>query len=163
MKKQLRKPVLLLLTVAILAAATGGYYLSKDNNPEQRYKLQIVEKGELNQSVSANGTLNPVILVNVGTQVSGTVKKLYVDFNSKVAQGQILMELDDALFSAQVKQSQANVASAAATLDLADANEARARTFCPGIHLSARPGHQRASQKSGTGSTTDKPRAAGQR
>ncbi|HZW86979.1 MAG TPA: efflux RND transporter periplasmic adaptor subunit [Gallionella sp.] len=127
MKKQLRKPVLLLLTVAILVATTGGYYLSTGKTPEQRYKLQTVEKGELNQSVSANGTLNPVILVNVGTQVSGTVKKLYVDFNSKVAQGQILMELDDALFSAQVKQSQANVASAAATLDLADANEARAR------------------------------------
>jgi len=74
MKKQLRKPILLLLAAAILVAAAGGYYLNKGKSPEQRYKLQTLEKGELNQSVSANGTLNPVILVNVGTQVSGTVK-----------------------------------------------------------------------------------------
>jgi HlyD family secretion protein len=50
----------------------------------QQYRLQAVETGDMAQTVSANGTLNPVSLINVGTQVSGTVKKLYVDFNSKV-------------------------------------------------------------------------------
>ena len=54
----------------------------------------------MTQTVSANGTLNPVVLVSVGTQVSGTVRKLYVDFNDKVEEGQPLLELDDALVSA---------------------------------------------------------------
>jgi HlyD family secretion protein len=49
----------------------------------------------MTQTVSANGTLNPVVLVNVGTQVSGTVTRLYVDFNDKVEKGQALLELDD--------------------------------------------------------------------
>ncbi len=127
MKKSLYKPLLILLVLVVITAIAAGYYLSKDKAAGQRYKLQAVEKGDLSQTVSANGTLNPVILVNVGTQVSGTVRKLYVDFNSKVEQGQILLELDDALLSAQIKQSQANVMSATAALDLADANEARTR------------------------------------
>ena len=79
--------------------------------------------------MSANGTINPVTLVSVGTQVSGTVKKLHVDFNSKVEKGQVLLELDDALLSAQQKQSLANVQNIQASLELADANEARARAL----------------------------------
>lgn len=130
MKHLLTKPLVLsLLGLAILGSGTVVYRLSNGNHPEQRYKLQAVEKGELNQSVSANGTLNPVTLVNVGTQVSGTVKKLYVDFNSKVEKGQILLELDDALLAAQLKQSQANQQSAEAALELATANEARTRSL----------------------------------
>src|SRR5574340_816829 len=88
-----------------------------------------MKKGDLTQTVSANGTINPVTLVNVGTQVSGTVKKLYVDFNSKVEKGQVLLELDDALLAAQQKQSLANVQSAAASLELATANEVRMRSL----------------------------------
>ena len=66
-----------------------------------------------------------MVLVRVGTQVSGTVKKLYVDFNDQVKQGQPLLELDDALVSATERQSAASVANAQASLDLAVANEAR--------------------------------------
>ena len=88
-----------------------------------------MEKGDISQTVSANGTINPVTLVSVGTQVSGTVKKLYVDFNSKVQKGQILLELDDALLAAQLKQSEANVQNAEASLDLATANEKRTRNL----------------------------------
>src|SRR5450756_2699127 len=85
--------------------------------------------GDVTRTVSANGTINPVTLVNVGTQVSGTVKKLYVDFNSKVEKGQVLLELDDALLAAQQKQSQANVKSANASLELATTNETRLRSL----------------------------------
>ena len=110
MKYLLTKPVVLLLVgIATVGSGTIVYLKNSGSHPEQRYKLQAVEKSEINQSVSANGTINPVTLVNVGTQVSGSVKKLYVDFNSKVEKGQILLELDDALLSAQLKQSQANV------------------------------------------------------
>ncbi len=129
-KKLLRSP-LALFFVAVAAIAAGGaaYRQFHMAAPEQQYRLQDAERGDISQTVSANGTINPVTLVNVGTQVSGTVKKLYVDFNSKVEKGQILLELDDALLSAQQKQSMANVRSATASLELASANETRARSL----------------------------------
>lgn len=126
MNAKLKKPLALALAAALLAV--GAYFLIKQANApklEERYRLQAIDRGDIRQSVSANGTLNPVTLVSVGTQVSGTVKKLYVDFNSKVEKGQILAELDDALLSAQARQSAANVQSAAASLDLAQVNEKR--------------------------------------
>ncbi|WP_153146143.1 efflux RND transporter periplasmic adaptor subunit [Dechloromonas sp. H13] len=106
----------------------GGVWYAKQRtaqNPENRYKLATLEKGDVTQTVSANGTLNPVVLVSVGTQVSGTVKKLYVDFNDKVKKNQPLLELDDALVSAAERQSAANVVNAQAALELALASEAR--------------------------------------
>lgn len=127
MKKPLRSPItLFFIAVAVIAAAFAGYWQFYMAAPEQQYRLQAAGRGDVSQIVSANGTINPVTLVNVGTQVSGTVKKLHVDFNSKVEKGQILLELDDALLSAQQKQSLANVKSAAASLELSTANEARA-------------------------------------
>lgn len=118
----------LLFLVAIVAgvAVYRQFYMAA---PEQQYRWQEVKKGEISQVVSANGAINPVSLVNVGTQVSGTVEKLYVNFNSKVAKGQILLELDDALLAAQLKQSKANVQSALATLELAAANDARMKSL----------------------------------
>ncbi|MDO8207911.1 MAG: efflux RND transporter periplasmic adaptor subunit [Gallionella sp.] len=127
---KLLSPIKLLLIAACLSVA--GYVVYRQLNqvaPEQQYRLQAVEKGNISQTVSANGTINPVTLVNVGTQVSGTVKKLYVDFNSAVEKGQVLLELDDALLAAQLKQSLSNVQSANASLDLATANEARTRNL----------------------------------
>ncbi len=119
----------IVLGVALAAGLIGGgaWYAKQRaaQNPETRFKLATIERGEITQTVSANGTLNPVVLVSVGTQVSGTVKKLYVDFNDKVEKGQPLLELDDALVSAAERQSAANVVSAQASLELALANEAR--------------------------------------
>ncbi len=125
MKSPLKKALYVLLAAAVIG---GGVYFWKRHSAQpaaQRYQLQAIERGGLSQSVSANGTLNPVTLVSVGTQVSGTVKKLHVDFNDKVEKGQILAELDDSLLQAQVQQSAANARSAQASLDLARANEAR--------------------------------------
>ncbi|MDD2775632.1 MAG: efflux RND transporter periplasmic adaptor subunit [Gallionella sp.] len=113
--------------VILTAAAYPVYQYLNKPTAEQQYRLMAVEKGDLKQTVSANGTINPVSLINIGTQVSGTVKKLYVDFNSKVEKGQVLLELDDALLAAQLKQSSANVLNATASLELATANEARTR------------------------------------
>lgn len=130
MKKILHSKLFLLLIAACLSAA--GYVVYRQLEqvaPEQQYRLQAVEKGDINQTVSANGTINPVTLVNVGTQVSGTVEKLYVDFNSAVEKGQVLLELDDALLAAQLKQSQANVQNSLAAVELASANEARTRNL----------------------------------
>ena len=124
------KPIGKILIGVTLAAGLigGGIWYAKQRAaqaPEQRYKLVTIEKGDVTQTVSANGTLNPVVLISVGTQVSGTVRKLFVDFNDKVKKGQPLLELDDALVAASERQSAANVINAQAALDLAQANEAR--------------------------------------
>jgi len=123
----------ILLGVTVIAGLIGGgVWVSQQRaaqNPETRYKLVTVDKGDVTQTVSANGTLNPVVLISVGTQVSGTVKKLYVDFNDKVKKGQPLLELDDALVSATERQSAANVINAQASLELAQANEARMKSL----------------------------------
>lgn len=121
-----KKIALFVLAAALLG---GGLYVLQRKqaaaDPDRRYKTETLARGNVTQTVSANGTLNPVTLVNVGTQVSGTVKKLHVDFNDLVERGQVLAELDDAIYSAQVRQSDASVASARAALALARANETR--------------------------------------
>lgn len=128
MKKLFGSPVkLLALAIAIISIGFAIYWQKYRGEPQPQYRFQPVEKGDISQIVSANGTINPVSLISVGTQVSGTVKKLYVDFNSKVSKGQILLELDDALLAAQQKQSQASVRNAEASLELATANETRMR------------------------------------
>lgn len=120
----------LTIFLVLIALGVGGYYawLHYTKPPlEAKYKFHTLEMGDVTQSVAANGTLNPLVLVTVGTQVSGKVIKLYVDFNDRVEQGQILAELDPALLDAQAAQSAANVKSAEASLELAMANEKRSR------------------------------------
>lgn len=129
MRKVIQRIIILLILIVLLA---GGYYFYKNSRqvkPEDLYKFGEVTQGNIEQAVSANGTINPVTLVSVGTQVSGRVSKLYVDFNDKVEKGQLLLELDDALFTAQIAQSQGNVRNAEASVELAKANEARIRTL----------------------------------
>jgi len=123
---------IVLIGVTLVAGVAGGVWYAKQreaHKPEVRYKLAAVEKGDVTQTVSANGTLTPLVLVNVGTQVSGTVRKLYVDFNDQVVAGQKLLELDQSLLQAQAKQTEANVFNVSAALDLARANEARMKTL----------------------------------
>ena len=119
----------ILFLLLVLALAAAGYAAWKSNQPVPgaEYRTVTIDRGGIVKTVSANGTLNPVVLVNVGTQVSGTVQKLHADFNDRVKAGQVLAELDPALFRAAVEQSRANLASARASLELAEANERRAR------------------------------------
>lgn len=128
--KRRGKIILLALAVAgLVGGAVWAMQRQAAQDPEKRYRLTTIDKGAITQTVSANGTLNPVVLVSVGTQVSGTVRKLYVDFNDKVKKGQPLLELDDALVSASERQSAASVANAQANLELAQANEARIKAL----------------------------------
>lgn len=85
----------------------------------QAYTLAKVERGDLIYSVSATGTLKPLITVQVGTQVSGTIEAVHVDFNSEVEKGQVVAQIDAALFRAQVAQARANHDSAKAGLEKA--------------------------------------------
>ena len=119
---------ILLVAIAILAVVAAAPWILRPRigpNAPSNYQTLQVERGDLKKVVSANGTLNPVVLVNVGTQVSGIVKKLHVDFNDPVRAGQVLLELDPSLVNAQLQQSQANLESAVASLELARANAAR--------------------------------------
>jgi HlyD family secretion protein len=122
-----KKYLLLALPILLVVALLLWWLLPANTAKEARYATVTVERGAITQTVSANGTLTPVTLVNVGSQVSGIVKKIYADFNDHVKAGQILLELDPALIEAQVQQSVANVENARASLELAQANEARTR------------------------------------
>jgi HlyD family secretion protein len=115
--------------LAIVIAAAGWWWSSQGKPAESQYRTAPVDRGDISAQVSANGTLNPVVLVNVGTQVSGTVRRIYADFNEQVKAGQVLAELDPALFQAALAQSSANLANAQAQLRLAEANAARMRTL----------------------------------
>jgi HlyD family secretion protein len=118
------------LTAVLLGAIAGGWlwWQARSKVPiEERYEFEEVAYGDVTQTVTANGTLNPVSLVNVGTQVSGTVKRLHVDFNQEVKAGQLLLELDPITLQAAVEQTQGEVASAEADLRLARSDESRLR------------------------------------
>ncbi len=103
-------PVLTLL----LIAAISIYWFTRDSDEKKAspYLTRTLDRGDIIQTISANGTLTPVVLVNVGTQISGTVARLHVDFNDQVKIGQVLAELDPALLQAQLQQSSANLLSA---------------------------------------------------
>src|SRR5439155_10193597 len=119
LKRLLRNKIV--LTILLPGAALAVYAClrtASSHAASGRYRTEVVGPGEITQTVSATGTLNPVVLVRVGTQVSGTVSKLHADFNDRVHPGMVLVELDDALFRAQVQQSEANVANAKAALEL---------------------------------------------
>ncbi len=102
--------------VSLLAVGFAVYFWQQGKQAQPKWVTATVDKGAIVQRVSANGTLNPVELVNVGTQISGTVRSLLVDFNSQVKAGQLLAELDPSILEAQIRASEANLSSARATL-----------------------------------------------
>lgn len=120
------------ITFFLLLALAGAFYwygTGKSESKANQYKTRKAEHGDITQTISANGTLTPLILVNVGTQVSGTVAKLYADFNDRVETGQILAELDPALLRAQLQQSKANHISAQTALRIAESKLKRHRAL----------------------------------
>lgn len=122
----MRRWLLIGLALAVLVAAALWFAFGRGGSRADRYQTAEVVRGNLSEVITANGTLNPVTVVNVGVQVSGTVQKLYADFNDPVRAGQVLLELDPQLFRARLAQSEANLANQRAQLALADANERRA-------------------------------------
>src|SRR5207342_1217772 len=103
----------LIVWIVVLAVLSVGGYFAYDKYGKVEIKPQITEatvsRGNIAETVSATGTLTALRTVDIGTQVSGTVKKLYVDFNDIVTQGQLLAELDPALLQTQVDMQEANL------------------------------------------------------
>jgi HlyD family secretion protein len=119
-----------LVILALLGG--GGYYgwLRWEKKDAEKAKVQFttakIEKGDVTQQVTASGTLNPVLNVQVGSQISGLIQKLHADFNSKVKAGDLIAELDPATYKARLEQNEADLASARASLQLAEVNARRA-------------------------------------
>src|SRR6184192_663396 len=95
------------------------------NGGTENYQIATVTRGPITQAVTATGTLNPVVNVQVGSQVSGNIAKLFADFNSQVKAGQVVAQIDPALFQATVTQAEGDLANAQAALELAKVNARR--------------------------------------
>lgn len=115
-----KKIIIGVVLVVVIAGVVLGFTLfGRGSNKKTAYKKEAVDKGNIEALVVTTGTLNPVNIVEVGSQVSGKIEKLYVDFNSQVKNGQLLAELDKSLFEAKVQQNEANYRSSVASLDKA--------------------------------------------
>jgi len=113
------KQKIIISVVAVIIIATGAFFLFQRGNNTPKYRTEKVSRGDIKQTVTATGTLSAVVSVLVGTQVSGTIQKLYVDYNSIVKRGQILAQIDPSLFEAQVAQARANLQAARANVEKA--------------------------------------------
>lgn len=114
------------VAVGVLVLAGGGawWYVQKQASGDVQYRTSKIERGSLQASVSASGAVNPVTQVSVGTQVSGQIKELYVDFNSEVKAGQLIALIDPETFEYRVRSAQADLDSTRAQVLTAQANVA---------------------------------------
>ncbi len=106
----------LIVGAVVIILAIAAYFFLRGNNNEPQFRTEKVVKGDVVMAVTATGTVNPVTTVLVGTQVSGTIKEIYVDYNSPVKKGQLIARIDPTPFEAQVDQAKANLLSAQANL-----------------------------------------------
>ncbi len=110
-----RKITFWLIIVVLGGAGYFSYaYYYKNKEAQVKYKTVKVEKGSLSSFVTANGTVNPVTTVLVGSQISGMIKRLYADYNTQVKKGQLIAEIDPDIFQAQVAQAKAKLENAKA-------------------------------------------------
>src|SRR5437016_6806124 len=115
----------LLIAAAVLLIAAFFLFSRLGKSNAAQFQTATVTRGPITQTVTATGTLNPVVNVQVGSQVSGNIQKLFADFNSKVKAGDIVAQIDPVLFQATVTQAEGDLASAQAALELAKVNATR--------------------------------------
>jgi len=126
-KPSSRRKLVVTVLVVLVVIAAGVFVLARPK--KAKYKTSVVARGDVSVSVSATGTVNPVNQVTVGSQVSGTLEKVYVDFNDHVSAGQTLARIDPRNYESVLKQAQANLASAQASLTQVQLSSARAETL----------------------------------
>lgn len=97
-----------------LVVVAGGVWATRSKDEAPKWRTAPVDRGDIRQRISATGILNPVVSVNVGSQVSGTISALYADFNSQVKAGQPIAQIDPSLFQAQLANDEANLRAAQA-------------------------------------------------
>src|SRR5215831_17731378 len=111
----MKRGITVLLLIAAIGAGAGAYYV-KHNTVEPTASTMPISRGDVTDAVAATGTLQAVISVAVGSQVSGNIVWLGADFNSIVHKGQVIAKIDPTLFEGQVAQTSATLANAKAML-----------------------------------------------
>ncbi|OGW31551.1 MAG: efflux transporter periplasmic adaptor subunit [Nitrospirae bacterium RIFOXYB2_FULL_43_5] len=115
------KKILIGIAIVIVLGIVVFFAFRKKENG-LNFRTEKISRGDIVETVTASGNVNAVTTVLVGTQVSGTIKTIYADFNSPVKKGQLIAQIDPAIFEAQVEQARANLLSAKANLEKADAS-----------------------------------------
>lgn len=129
-KVMTKRFVLILIAIAAVTVTVAAYYRSGESKDQPRFTTAAVTRGEIVDTVEATGTLEAVTTVQVGTQVSGTIKALHADYNTRVTKGQVIAELEPALLQTEVDQ-------AAATVSRLQADVERARVALEDAQLKA--------------------------
>ena len=142
MKRKIRFLTLVATVVALVTISAAylhaGARSPTETQPEQpRFRTSGVDRGNVAEFITATGTLAPTSIVNVGAQLSGTVYKIHADFNQRVKAGEVLLEIDPAIYAAQAKQAVANLRIAKAALDLAKSTYARSKELLEKKFISA--------------------------
>lgn len=115
-----------LVVVGIILLIAAAFAFTRcGNSGATQFQTAAVTRGPITRTVTATGTLNPVVNVQVGSQVSGNIQKLFADFNSRVKAGDVVAQIDPVLFQATVTQAEGDMANAQAALELAKVNATR--------------------------------------
>ena len=133
----MKRSAIALVLLGVLGAGALFYVRHNPKPEEPKFRTTAIDEGAITQVVLATGTLQPVITVNVGTQVSGTVLERRADFNDHVTKGQVLLRLDPANLQARLRQTQAQLAANDAALVLAQATYARNQKLVAAGFISA--------------------------
>ncbi len=137
MKPWIKRSIYALVAIAVVGGGTYLYSKRADKPETPKFRTATIDEGAITQVVLATGTLQPVITVNVGTQVSGTVLERKADFNDRVTKGQVLLRLDPANLEARLRQARAQLAAAEASLVLARATFERNQKLVTAGFISA--------------------------
>ena len=122
-----RAVIYTLAALGLLVAAWGGWQLLKPKAEKDPYRTQAVQQGDITKSVSASGSLQALVQVDVGSQISGQILKVFVDFNDQVRAGQLLATLDPQTYLSRLRQGQAQIAANQAQVAQAQAQAEEAR------------------------------------
>jgi len=138
------KPMVLLIVAGLITLASLGGWTYLRGQSRAEYRTAAVERGNIEATISATGNPNAVVTVQVGSQVSGNIKELYADFNTKVRKGQLVARIDPEIFEAKVNQAKGNlenaraaVLNARAMLQKTEADIANARASLEGAKANA--------------------------
>jgi HlyD family secretion protein len=123
----MNKKVVIGVVGILVIGGLAWFILARNRSKAVAYNTAEIKRGDIESVVTSTGTLNAIVTVDVGTQVSGTVSKLYADFNQKVSKGQPLAQLETDILNAAVRDAQANVEKARA--QLAQAQDAFHRNY----------------------------------
>ncbi|MFH1227648.1 MAG: efflux RND transporter periplasmic adaptor subunit [Planctomycetota bacterium] len=117
----MKKGIIALIVIIVIGAALWFFFLRNGNSVIIGYKTVKVDKGTVIKTVSSSGVVQPMQQVQVGTQVNGPIKKLYVDFNARVKEGDLIAQIDPATYEARVTQDKASLISSIANVKRVEA------------------------------------------